>query len=91
MELNLKNFNIRRSSPKIKDNYSLPKNVERYIIKAQGLIGVDIFNGDKIKIINIEGGQICEVSAFESTGKNNQSIIGKNFNNEASFFKWIGM
>ena len=45
MEINLENFNVRRSSPYIAGNQGLPENTERYIAKAQGLIGLDIFKG----------------------------------------------
>ena len=89
MELNLENFNIRRSEARIEGSYSLPENIERYIIKAQGLIGVDIFSGDKIKIINTEGGQVCEIVVFDNSGKNNQSIIGKKSNSDAKFIKYV--
>ena len=89
MKLNLEKFDIRRSEAKILGNYNLPENTERYTVKAQGLIGIDIFRDDKIKIINIEGGQICEVTVFDNNGKNNQSIIGKKINGEAEFTKYI--
>ena len=89
MELNLENFNIRRSEALIAGSYSLPENIERYIVKAQGLIGLDIYRGDKIKIINTEGGQVCEVIVFDNLGKNNQSIIGEKINGDAKFTKYI--
>jgi len=89
MKINLENFDIRRSAPRLEGIYSLPENVERYIVKAQGLIGIDIFSGDKIKIINTEGGQICEVAVFDKSGKNNQSIIGKQNDGEAKFTKYL--
>jgi uncharacterized protein YcgI (DUF1989 family) len=37
---------------------------ERYMAKAQGLVGFEIFEGDKISIINIEGKQECEIVSF---------------------------
>ena len=89
MQLNLENFNIRRSNARIEGSYNFPTNVERYIVKAQGLIGLDIYKGDKIKIINIEGGQICEISAYDNKGKNNQEIIGKKSSDDAKFIKYI--
>ena len=89
MKLNLENFNIRRSKAKITGSYSFPENTERYIVKAQGLIGLDIYKGDQIKIINTEGGQSCEVVVFDNEGKNNQSIIGKKINGDAIFIKYI--
>ena len=45
MKLNLENFKIRKSKAIIAGSYSFPKNIERYIVKAQGLIGIDIFSG----------------------------------------------
>ena len=89
MKLNLENFNVRKSNARIVGSYSLPENFERYIVKAQGLLGIDIFNGDKIKIINTEGGQICEVVVFNNLGKNIQSIIGSKINNDANFIKYL--
>ena len=89
MKINLENFKIRRSEARISGSYDLPKNIERYIVKAQGLIGLDIYSGDKIKIINTEGGQVCEAIAFDKSGKNNQSIIGKKINDDAKFTKYV--
>ena len=44
MELDLSNFNIRKTSPIILGNDGLPKNVERYIVKGQGILGIEIFS-----------------------------------------------
>ena len=57
MQLNLENFNIRRSNPYIAGPLGLATGEERYIAKAQGLIGLEIFEGDKISVKNIEGQQ----------------------------------
>ncbi len=89
MELDLTNFNVRKTSPLIMGSAGLPKNVERYVVKGQGLIGVDIFKDDKITIINTEGSQICETIVFDISGKNKQSIIGQNNNGNADFIKYI--
>ena len=59
MQLNLENFNIRRTNPYIAGPIGLSPGEERYIAKAQGLIGLKIFEGDKISIKNIEGQQEC--------------------------------
>ena len=53
MEVNLSNFNVRRTNPVILGNAGLPENIERYVVKGQGLIGVDIYANDKITIINL--------------------------------------
>ena len=54
MQLNLENFNIRRTNPYIAGPIGLAPGEERYIAKAQGLIGIEIFEGDKISIENID-------------------------------------
>ena len=89
MKLNLDNFQFRKSNPRIIGNYSLPKNFERHIVKAQGLMGLEIYKNDKIKVIDIEGGQTCEIVAFDIMGINNQSIIDQKINGEANFVKFI--
>ena len=89
MDIDLSNFNIRRTNPIILGNAGLPDNLERYIVKGQGLIGIDIFKDDKITIINIEGNQICEAVVFDKSGKNKQSIIGFPSNGNADFIKFV--
>ena len=69
MELNLENFNIRNSKPIILGNAGLPKNTERYHLNGMGIIGIDIYKDDKIKIINIEGSQVCEITFFDKIWK----------------------
>ncbi len=68
MELNLEKFKIRRSESFIAGRQGLPEDTERYIAKAQGLIGLDIFKGDEILIKNIEGMQECEITTFDEKG-----------------------
>ena len=89
MQLNLEKFNIRRSNPYIAGTVALAPGEERYIAKAQGLIGLEIFEGDKISIKNIEGQQECEIVAFDKDGKNNLGIIGQQKNTDAKFIKYI--
>ena len=40
----------------------LPPGVERYIVNAGGITGIQIFPDDEIQIINKEGNQICEIN-----------------------------
>ena len=89
MKLDLENFNIRRTNPFIAGPVGLSPREERYIAKAQGLIGIEIFEGDIISIINIEGKQECEIVAFDKDGKNKLDIIGKKTNADAKFIKYI--
>ena len=43
MELNLDNFSIRRTNPSIAGSTGFSLGEERYIAKAQGLVGFEIF------------------------------------------------
>ena len=74
MELDLNNFNIRKTKPIILGNAGLPDNVERYTAKAEGILGIDVFEGDEIKILNIEGSQELELSFFNDQGLNTSLI-----------------
>ncbi len=89
MEINLQNTDIRRSKPFIAGRQGLPEGQERYIAKAQGLIGLNIFSGDEIFIKNIEGMQECEITTFDSKGDNNLNIINIKKNSEATFIKHL--
>ena len=89
MELNLDDFQIRRTKPVIAGSEGLPKGHQRYICKALGLIGVDFDKGDRIILKNLEGDQICEITVFNSKGLNNQSIINKKKDIENSYLKKI--
>ena len=64
MDINLDNFNVRKTTSYNAGPIGLPPGEERYIAKAQGLVGFEIFAEDKISIKNLEGKQICEVVVF---------------------------
>ena len=89
MELNIDNLEVRRSDPYIAGNQGLPEGYEKYTVKALGLIGIEIFVGDKIEIKNTEGMQECEISAFDTKGQNKINIIGVEKNSEAKYIKNI--
>ena len=73
MNLNLENFNIRRSIPYIAGTLGLAPGTERYTAKAQGLIGIESFEGDYISIKNTH---------FDTRHNNSFLII---FSNKFSF------
>ena len=54
---------------------SLPPGVERYIVEAGGLTGIEVLPDDEIEIINNEGNQICEISVFNKDGKSELGIL----------------
>ena len=88
MELDLSNFNIRKTKPIILGNAGLPENVERYTVKGEGILGINLYRDDEIKIVNIEGSQEMELTFFNDDGKN-ENLVGKNFNKNADFIKYI--
>ncbi len=66
---------------------SLPPGVERYYVKGGGLSAIELNPDDKIKIINEEGKQICEIIVFNSKGKSDLSILNLKENANADFSK----
>ncbi|MFL2885296.1 MAG: DUF1989 domain-containing protein [Candidatus Pelagibacter sp.] len=67
----------------------LPPGVERHVINAGGLTGLQIFPDDEIEIINDEGNQICEIVCFDKNGKSELGILNLKVNDKASFIKKI--
>ena len=86
MNLVLENYKVRKTSPIILGNAGLPKNTERYTVNGMGLIGIDLFKDDELKIVNIEGAQPVEISFFNNLGKC-ETIVEKDFNADANFIK----
>ena len=89
MDINLENFNVRKTKPYNAGPIGLPPGEERYIARAQGLVGFQIFAEDKIAIKNIEGKQECEVVVFDKKGFSNTSIIKQKSNGDAKFIKHV--
>ena len=89
MDINLQNFNVRKTNPYEAGVIGLPEGVERYIAKAMGLTGIEIFKGDQIFVKNIEGGQIVELTIFDKQGKCSPGLIGLNSDSDANFAKQI--
>tara|TARA_S200000501_G_scaffold55650_1_gene45759 strand:+ start:126 stop:2465 length:2340 start_codon:yes stop_codon:yes gene_type:complete len=67
----------------------LPPGVERHVINAGGLTGLQIFPDDEIEIINEEGNQICEIVCFDKNGKSELGILNLKVNDKASFIRKI--
>ena len=87
MDLDLSNFEIRKTRPYSAGIMGLPSDVERYIAKAQGLTGFEFFKGDTVTINNIEGGQLAEVVIFNSDGQCSPEVVNSKSNGDASFTK----
>ena len=88
MELDLSKFNIRRTNPIILGNAGLPENLERYTVKGEGILGIDVFKDDEINVTNIEGRQELELTFFNNDGKN-ETLINKDLYMNASFIKHV--
>jgi len=89
MNIDVSKYPVRRSNPILKGSYGLPEDTERYVVKGQGLIGIELDKGDNLYLKNLEGNQICEITIFDQRGNNNQNIINKKGNIENSFLKKI--
>ena len=74
MEIDLSRFNIRQTNPIILGNAGLPDNLERYTVKGEGILGIDVFRDDVINVINTEGRQELELTFFNRNGKNETLI-----------------
>ena len=46
VNIDIDKYPVRRSNPIVVGSYGLPKDTERYVIKGQGLIGIDLDQGD---------------------------------------------
>ena len=62
--------------------FSLPKGTERYVVEGQGAALIPIDAGDRITIINDEGGQHCEIIVADEAGMADAGIIGGRANGE---------
>ena len=89
MNIDISKYPVRRSNPIVQDSYGLPEDTKRYVVKGQGLIGIELDKGDKLYLKNLEGNQICEITIFDEKGHNNQNIINKKGGIEDSYFKKV--
>jgi aminomethyltransferase len=56
--------------------FSLPPGTERYVVEGQGAVLIPVETGDQVSIVNVEGGQRCEVIACDCKGVADAGIIG---------------
>ncbi len=55
----------------------LPPGVERYVVPAAGSVVVTVLAGDTLRIVNTEGGQTCEIVAFDNEARQVPGILGR--------------
>ena len=62
---------------------------ERYIVPGGGAIAVEIHAGDRLRVIDVEGMQPCEVVAVDATGAIDPDILGARGDGDAAGLKQI--
>jgi aminomethyltransferase len=68
---------------------SLKPGEERYTVPGGGAIAVAIRGGDRVRIVDVEGLQPCEVVAADAAGVIDPAILGARGNSDASGLKQI--
>ncbi|MDO3431663.1 DUF1989 domain-containing protein [Rhizobium sp. CBN3] len=70
-------------------NPALPEGTERYRAKGGGSVVVRVEAGDRVSVIDSEGGQICELSFLDEKGYFQAAGLGMAFSNAAEGLKAI--
>jgi aminomethyltransferase len=60
---------------------------ERHVVAGNDVAILTVSSGDKFKFINEEGGQVCEVVAFDQKGKALPNLFGYSANSKADGIK----
>ena len=68
---------------------TLPEGTERYRAKGGGSLVVRVEAGDRVSVIDSEGGQVCEISFLDEKGRFLASGLGTAFSNSAEGLKAI--
>ncbi|KGL02791.1 DUF1989 domain-containing protein [Thalassobacter sp. 16PALIMAR09] len=56
--------------------FTMPRGTERYVIEGLGAILVRVEAGDRVEVINTEGGQPCEIVACGPDGTGDVGLLG---------------
>jgi aminomethyltransferase len=62
---------------------------ERYTVAGGGAIAVPIHAGDRVRLVNVEGMQRCEIVAADTAGAVDPAILGVSGDSDASGLKQI--
>jgi aminomethyltransferase len=68
---------------------TLPPGIERYRIRGQGSIVVPVEVGDEITLVDVEGGQACEICHVDASGRFDARAIGTKATNRAEGMKSV--
>ena len=69
--------------------FSLPPGMERYEIQGAGARAVRLFGGDRLRIVDPEGGQTAEIIACDMQGKCDAGLLNAAAHGRAEGFKKI--
>ncbi|MDC7746936.1 DUF1989 domain-containing protein [Rhizobium binxianense] len=68
---------------------TLPEGTERYRAKGGGSVVVRVAAGDRVSVVDSEGGQVCEISFLDGKGRFLAAGLGAAFSNSAEGLKAI--
>jgi aminomethyltransferase len=68
---------------------TLPADTERHTVRAGGITALELHPGDEIQLVNPEGMQLGEITAFNQQGKSDMQYLGTTANAKAEGFKHI--
>jgi aminomethyltransferase len=68
---------------------TLPVDTERHTVRAGGITALELHPGDEIQLVNPEGMQLGEITAFNQQGKSDMQYLGTTANAKAEGFKHI--
>jgi len=60
---------------------------ERYVVEGAGAILILVEPGDRVRIVNDEGGQPCEIVATEASGRVDSGMLGQSSSADAAGLK----
>ncbi|TGV69341.1 DUF1989 domain-containing protein, partial [Mesorhizobium sp. M00.F.Ca.ET.158.01.1.1] len=66
---------------------ALPPGMERYTIQGNGAVLIEVEAGDTVTVRNVEGGQACELLAWDKSGVTDPGILGEKSNSNAAGIK----
>ena len=69
--------------------FTLAPGEERYTVPAGGTIAVPVYAGDRLRLVDIEGMQACELVAADARGGIDPAILGARDDGDAIGLKQI--
>ncbi|MGD9502666.1 MAG: DUF1989 domain-containing protein [Methyloceanibacter sp.] len=56
---------------------------ERYTVPGGGVIAVPVFAGDRVRVVDLEGMQVCELAAADAEGRLDLTVLGASGGSDA--------